>query len=228
MQQELWLRARAQVLSSLSSVCAMRAASDPHPHPHPLRTTEGGQISGSYPSVPNGIAGAGDNHPHSHPHGPPFHSSPRPGHVRSRTSGHTLAHANNHHHHHRDAAGSDGLPDGFQLLHNPPKVVRSHQELHKELLLAHKKRGRDLVVGSRPELHMVLERRKKEQSQRQEEEQAKGPLEHVLLKRQQKHEENAREEEERVRDEAQLMEFVRVRQNLRKIHSALQSKATNS
>ena len=38
-----------------------------------------------------------------------------------------------------DAAGSDGLPDGFQLLHNPPKVVRSHQELHKELLLAHKK-----------------------------------------------------------------------------------------
>lgn len=39
---------------------------------------------------------------------------------------------------------------------------------------------------------------------------------------------NAREEEERVRDEAQLMEFVRVRQNLRKIHSALQSKATNS
>ncbi len=31
-----------------------------------------------------------------------------------------------------------------------------------------------------------------------------------------------------MQEEAQLMEFVRVRQNLRKIHSAIQSKAANS
>ncbi|XP_076133335.1 uncharacterized protein LOC143115251 [Alosa pseudoharengus] len=128
MQQELWLRARAQVLSSLSS-CAMRAASDPHVHP--LRTTEAGVRSGAHTGMPNGIAGAG--HTHAHPHG-----SPRPGHLKSRASGHALAHANSHHH--RDAvAGSDGLPEGFRLLHNPVKSSRSHQELHKELLLAHKK-----------------------------------------------------------------------------------------
>ncbi|XP_048096580.1 uncharacterized protein si:ch211-218o21.4 [Alosa alosa] len=136
MQQELWLRARAQVLSSLSS-CAMRAASDPHVHP--LRTTEAGVRSGAHTGMPNGIAGAG--HTHAHPHG-----SPRPGHLKSRASGHALAHANSHHH--RDAvAGSDGLPEGFRLLHNPVKSSRSHQELHKELLLAHKNTAAHIAPG---------------------------------------------------------------------------------
>ncbi|XP_063063852.1 actin-associated protein FAM107A [Engraulis encrasicolus] len=116
------------------------------------------------------------------------------------------------------AGGEEGGPDAFRTLH---KSSRSHQELHKELLLAHKK---GLVVSSRPELQMVLERRRKEQSQKQEEEQAKGPLDHVLLQRQQRTQERAREEEDRVREESHLSEFVRVRQNLRKIHSALQSK----
>ncbi len=37
-----------------------------------------------------------------------------------------------------------------------------------------------------------------------------------------------KEQEEKVGEEAQLMEFVRVRQNLRKIHSAIQNKAANS
>lgn len=37
-----------------------------------------------------------------------------------------------------------------------------------------------------------------------------------------------KEQEEKVREEAQLMEFVRVRQNLRKIHSAIQNKAANA
>ncbi|KAL2103751.1 hypothetical protein ACEWY4_000619 [Coilia grayii] len=203
MQQELWLRARAQVLSSLKSVCAMRAASESHGHTHHLRTTEAGVRSGVYPSVPNGTAGAGDPHPHG---------SPRASHLKARPAGHALAHAN------RaagpvltdDAGSEDGL-DGFRTLH---KSSRSQQELHKELLLAHKK---GLVVSSRPELQMVLERRRKVQSQKEEEEQTKGPLAHVLLQRQQKHQEKAREEEEKVREEAQLMEFVRVKQNLRKI-----------
>lgn len=34
-----------------------------------------------------------------------------------------------------------------------------------------------------------------------------------------------KEEEEKKREEAQLMEFIRVRQNLRKIHSAIQNKS---
>lgn len=37
-----------------------------------------------------------------------------------------------------------------------------------------------------------------------------------------------KEEEEKIGEEAQLMEFVRVRQNLRKIHSAIQNKAANA
>ena len=36
-----------------------------------------------------------------------------------------------------------------------------------------------------------------------------------------------KEQDDKERDEAQLMEFVRVRQNLRKIHSAVQNKAAN-
>ncbi|TNN23145.1 hypothetical protein EYF80_066737 [Liparis tanakae] len=36
-----------------------------------------------------------------------------------------------------------------------------------------------------------------------------------------------RETEEKVREEAKLVELVRVRQNLRKIHSAMQNKAGN-
>lgn len=36
-----------------------------------------------------------------------------------------------------------------------------------------------------------------------------------------------KEQKEKVQEEAQLMEFVRVRQNLRKIHSAIQNKAAN-
>lgn len=38
-------------------------------------------------------------------------------------------------------------------------------------------------------------------------------------------EQKQKEEEEKKREEAQLMEFVRVRQNLRKIHSVIQNKS---
>lgn len=38
-------------------------------------------------------------------------------------------------------------------------------------------------------------------------------------------EQKEKEEEEKKREEAQLMEFVRVRQNLRKIHSVIQNKS---
>lgn len=39
------------------------------------------------------------------------------------------------------------------------------------------------------------------------------------------YEQKEKEEEEKKREEAQLMEFVWVRQNLRKIHSAIQTKS---
>uniref|UniRef100_UPI0037E995FD protein FAM107B n=1 Tax=Semicossyphus pulcher TaxID=241346 RepID=UPI0037E995FD len=108
---------------------------------------------------------------------------------------------------------------------NPVRTSRTHNELHKELLLAHKK---GLALSSRSELQQALERRKRVQSDQEEEGQSRSPLEDVLLRRQQKQLEKEKEQEEKVQEEAQLMEFVRVRQNLRKIHSAFQNKAANS
>uniref|UniRef100_A0A3Q3F804 Si:ch211-218o21.4 n=1 Tax=Labrus bergylta TaxID=56723 RepID=A0A3Q3F804_9LABR len=108
----------------------------------------------------------------------------------------------------------------------PVRTSRTHNELHKELLLAHKKRG--LALSSRSELQQALERRKRVQNDREEEGQSRTPLEDVLLRRQQKQHEKEKEEGEKVQEEAQLMEFVRVRQNLRKIHSAIQNKAAHS
>ncbi|KAM9856307.1 actin-associated protein FAM107A-like [Aulostomus maculatus] len=107
---------------------------------------------------------------------------------------------------------------------NPVKTSRTHNQLHKELLLAHK---RGLALTSRSELQHVLERRKRLQSGRKEEGQNSTPLEDELLRRQQKQLEREKEQEENVREEVQLMEFVRVRQNLKKIHSVIQNKAAN-
>ncbi|XP_039979091.1 protein FAM107B [Xiphias gladius] len=107
---------------------------------------------------------------------------------------------------------------------NVIKTFRTHNELHKELLLSHK---RGLALSSRSELQQVLERRKRVQSDQEEEGQSRTPLEDVLLRHQQKQLEREKEQEEKAREEAQLMEFARVRQNLRKIHSAIQNKAVN-
>uniref|UniRef100_A0A4W6CXK5 Uncharacterized protein n=1 Tax=Lates calcarifer TaxID=8187 RepID=A0A4W6CXK5_LATCA len=95
---------------------------------------------------------------------------------------------------------------------------------------------RGLALSSRSELQQVLERRKRVQSDQEEEGQSRTPLEDVLLRRQQKQLEvidpvnrleNFQQWQKMVREEAQLMEFVRVRQNLRKIHSVIQNKAAN-
>ncbi|XP_016335459.1 protein FAM107B-like [Sinocyclocheilus anshuiensis] len=127
-------------------------------------------------------------------------------------------------HHPGDNRDKCDIAEGPWNLNNPVKASRSHQELHKELLLAHKKRDTGLVVCCKPELQMVLEKRKTEQTQREEGEQSRGPLEQVLLERQSKHQEmmKEKEEEQRLCEEVQLLEFVRVRQNLRKVHTALQ------
>ncbi|XP_023283228.1 protein FAM107B-like [Seriola lalandi dorsalis] len=107
---------------------------------------------------------------------------------------------------------------------NPIKTLRTHNELHKELLLAHK---RGLALSSRSELQQVLERRKRVQNDQKEVGQSRTPLEDVLLRRQQKQLEREKEQEEKLQEEAQLMEFVRVRQNLRKIHSVIQNKTAH-
>ncbi|KAK1151417.1 protein FAM107B isoform X2 [Acipenser oxyrinchus oxyrinchus] len=96
-------------------------------------------------------------------------------------------------------------------LANPVRVSRTHQDLHKELLLAHKK---GLCVTSKPELQLVLERRKKEQTQREEGELGRSPLEKEMLKRQQRH-----QQLERVQAKGGTenhFEFVVVKENLRK------------
>ncbi|XP_074536802.1 protein FAM107B [Halichoeres trimaculatus] len=107
----------------------------------------------------------------------------------------------------------------------PVRTSRTHNELHKELLLAHKK---GLALSSRSELQQALEKRKRVQSDREEEGQTRSPLEDVLLRRQQRQQEKEKELDVKVQEEAQLMEFIRVRQNLKKIHSAIQNKAANS
>ncbi|XP_073675782.1 actin-associated protein FAM107A isoform X4 [Garra rufa] len=136
-------------------------------------------------------------------------NSSRPAQSRTKTSTDTLNCSSLHHHGHtRENADTCDTAEGPWNLNNPVKASRSHQELHKELLLAHKK---GLVVCCKPELQMVLERRKREQTQREEGEQSRSLLE-----------QKEKEEEQRVHEEVQLLEFVRVRQNLRKVHTALQ------
>ncbi|KFQ38123.1 Protein FAM107A, partial [Mesitornis unicolor] len=84
----------------------------------------------------------------------------------------------------------DGNPDLIKpkKLLNPVKASKSHQELHRELLMNHK---RGLGVESKPELQRVLEHRRRNQliKQKKEEEEAKklqSPFEKELLKRQQR------------------------------------------
>ncbi|XP_026868044.1 protein FAM107B isoform X2 [Electrophorus electricus] len=142
--------------------------------------------------------------------------------LKARTSNNTFS--NSHvfpHGHNRENTDEHNAGESPWNKNNPVKASRSHQELHRELLLAHKK---GLVVSTKPELQMVLEKRKREQTQREEGEQGRSPLEQVLLQRQQRQQEKEKEQEEKVREEIQLLEFVRVRQNLRKVHSALQKK----
>ncbi|XP_068605081.1 actin-associated protein FAM107A [Brachionichthys hirsutus] len=135
----------------------------------------------------------------------------------SRTTGST-PHSSNHRRDNRiQAEAASGRSDSV-------KTSQTHNELHKELLLAHK---RGLALSSRSELQRVLERRKRVQSAREEEAQGRTPLEDELLRRQQRQREKEKEQE-KVPEEAQLMEFVRIRQNLRKIHSAMHNKVANA
>ncbi|XP_015197867.1 protein FAM107B-like isoform X1 [Lepisosteus oculatus] len=116
-----------------------------------------------------------------------------------------------------------------QAVNRPPDVIRprkltnpildspSHQDLHRELLLAHKT---GLLPGEKPELQRVLEQRRLEQHREQEQAlQPPSDLEQELRKRQQKLQEYEREERKRREDQENIPEFVRVKESLRHIQA---------
>nr|XP_033781870.1 actin-associated protein FAM107A isoform X2 [Geotrypetes seraphini] len=101
-------------------------------------------------------------------------------------------------------------------LINPVKASKSHQELHRELLMNHK---RGLSIDSKPELQRVLQHRRRDQfiRQRKEEEEAKrlqSPFEQELLKRHQRLEQLEKKKE--IQQEEYEPEFIKVKENLRR------------
>ncbi|XP_045688278.1 actin-associated protein FAM107A isoform X1 [Phyllostomus hastatus] len=101
-------------------------------------------------------------------------------------------------------------------LLNPVKASRSHQELHRELLMNHR---RGLGVDSKPELQRVLEHRRRNQliKKKKEELEAKRlqcPFEQELLRRQQRLNQLEKPPE---KEEDHAPEFIKVRENLRRI-----------
>ncbi|OCT65643.1 hypothetical protein XELAEV_18041886mg, partial [Xenopus laevis] len=94
---------------------------------------------------------------------------------------------------------------------NPMKSSRTHQELHRELLVTYK---RGLVLYTKPELLQVLEKRKTHWKDGQNPELLCTPLERELQKWQQRREE--KEQKIVKNDPSEVYKFLRVRDNLRK------------
>ncbi|KAG8447904.1 hypothetical protein GDO86_015136 [Hymenochirus boettgeri] len=93
----------------------------------------------------------------------------------------------------------------------PVKYSRTHQELHRELLLTYKK---GLVLHSKPELLQVLEKRRSQWKDGKKPELESTPLERELQKWQQR---RVEKEQKSTKDEVPAVhEFLRVRENLRK------------
>ncbi|XP_023264028.1 protein FAM107B-like isoform X1 [Seriola lalandi dorsalis] len=104
-------------------------------------------------------------------------------------------------------------------LVNPVKASKSHQELHRELLSSYKRGG--VSVETKPELHRVLESRKRDQliKQRKQEDEARkkiSPLEAELLKRHKKLEELEKQQEKEQEENLKAPEFVKVKEKLRR------------
>uniref|UniRef100_A0A3B4Z0P8 Actin-associated protein FAM107A n=1 Tax=Seriola lalandi dorsalis TaxID=1841481 RepID=A0A3B4Z0P8_SERLL len=102
-------------------------------------------------------------------------------------------------------------------LVNPVKASKSHQELHRELLSSYKR----YTVETKPELHRVLESRKRDQliKQRKQEDEARkkiSPLEAELLKRHKKLEELEKQQEKEQEENLKAPEFVKVKEKLRR------------
>ncbi|XP_056130836.1 protein FAM107B [Lampris incognitus] len=101
-------------------------------------------------------------------------------------------------------------------LVNPVKASKSHQDLHRELLM----RGGG-GVETKPELQRVLEARKREKmiKQKKEEQEARkkvSPLEQELLKRHKKLEELEKNQEKDQEGTLKAPEFVKVKENLKR------------
>lgn len=122
--------------------------------------------------------------------------------------------------HHKKDACQPPLPrqstDGDEIT-QPNKLngsVADFQNLHRELLLSHK---RGLLFGVKPELKRVLEQRRLD-LHKEEELARQGPsdLETELRKRQQKLKEYELEEIRQRENQEKIPEFVRVKDNLRR------------
>ncbi|XP_063796956.1 actin-associated protein FAM107A isoform X1 [Pseudophryne corroboree] len=112
--------------------------------------------------------------------------------------------------------GNTDLIKPKKLL-NPVKASRSHQELHRELLMNHR---RGVGIDKKPELQRVLENRRRDkiiQQKREEEESKKlqSPFEQELLKRQQRLEQLEKEEQD-PKEDSHAPEFIKVKENLRR------------
>uniref|UniRef100_A0A3P9M3R0 Zgc:195245 n=1 Tax=Oryzias latipes TaxID=8090 RepID=A0A3P9M3R0_ORYLA len=105
---------------------------------------------------------------------------------------------------------SNAEPAQARKLSGSSAEAPSYQNLHRELLLSHK---RGLLLEEKPELKRVLEQRRLERH-KEEEIARQGPsdLEMELRKRQQKLQEEIRQRE----NQQKIPEFVRVRDNLRR------------
>ncbi|XP_063065733.1 protein FAM107B [Engraulis encrasicolus] len=101
----------------------------------------------------------------------------------------------------------------FKKLNDASLDVPSHQDLHKELLLSHK---RGLVLEEKPELKRVLEQRRLELD-RELEQQPPSDLEQELRKRQLKLQEYEEEEVRRREGKVNVPEFVLMKDKLRHI-----------
>ncbi|XP_016389345.1 protein FAM107B-like isoform X1 [Sinocyclocheilus rhinocerous] len=113
--------------------------------------------------------------------------------------------------------GDDDLIKPKKMI-NPVKSSKSHQELHRELLMNHK---RGIGVENKPELQRVLEERKREQiiKQKKQDEEARrkiSQLEHELLKRHQKLDELEKEQARLEDSNCSAPEFIKVKENLRR------------
>ncbi|KAL2103332.1 hypothetical protein ACEWY4_000200 [Coilia grayii] len=103
----------------------------------------------------------------------------------------------------------------FRKLNDASLDIPSHQDLHRELLLSHK---RGLVLEEKPELKRVLEQRRLEQDREQElAQRPPSDLEQELRKRQLRLQEYEEEELRRREGQVNVPEFVRVKEKLRHI-----------
>ncbi|TDH10793.1 hypothetical protein EPR50_G00077220 [Perca flavescens] len=117
-----------------------------------------------------------------------------------------------------DCSGDEVLQP--RKLNGSSGETPSYQNLHRELLLSHK---RGLLLEEKPELQRVLEQRRLELHKEEEmARQQPSDLETELRKRQQKLQEYEQEEIRRLENQQKIPEFVRVKDNLRRTQTSEQ------